>query len=145
MKQGWEIKKLGEVMHIARGGSPRPIKKYLTDDPNGINWIKKSEHNQEYVFFYSASNGRTASQNKLFHLPYSSSLKASEFESIYNMTTGLTNLAYAGCKEDGTTAPRGPGGQTKPLAAVEINEVNPYQVSTTGGGDSYLDTELADE
>lgn len=106
---------------------------------------KKSEHNQEYVFFYSASNGRTASQNKLFHLPYSSSLKASEFESIYNMTTGLTNLAYAGCKEDGTTAPRGPGGQTKPLAAVEINEVNPYQVSTTGGGDSYLDTELADE
>ena len=27
-------------MEIARGGSPRPIQNFLTDDPNGINWIK---------------------------------------------------------------------------------------------------------
>ena len=36
----WEWCKLGEVNEIARGGSPRPIKDYLTNDPNGINWIK---------------------------------------------------------------------------------------------------------
>lgn len=40
MKHGWEIKKLGEVCVIERGGSPRPIQSYLTDDPNGLNWIK---------------------------------------------------------------------------------------------------------
>ena len=40
MKQGWEIKKLGEVCTIERGGSPRPIDAYITDEDNGINWIK---------------------------------------------------------------------------------------------------------
>ena len=27
-------------MGIERGGSPRPIKSYITTDSNGINWIK---------------------------------------------------------------------------------------------------------
>ena len=36
----WEWCKLGNVNEIARGGSPRPIKDYLTNDANGINWIK---------------------------------------------------------------------------------------------------------
>ena len=40
MRDGWEKKKLGEVCVIERGGSPRPIQSYLTDDPNGLNWIK---------------------------------------------------------------------------------------------------------
>ena len=40
MKQGWEIKKLGEVCIIERGGSPRPINVFLTDMEDGINWIK---------------------------------------------------------------------------------------------------------
>lgn len=38
--KGWETKKLGEVCIIERGGSPRPIEKYLTEDESGINWIK---------------------------------------------------------------------------------------------------------
>ena len=29
-----------ELVSIQRGGSPRPIDEYITDDPNGINWIK---------------------------------------------------------------------------------------------------------
>ena len=36
----WERVRLGSICEIARGGSPRPIKQFLTDDPNGINWIK---------------------------------------------------------------------------------------------------------
>ena len=40
MKQGWEIKKLGEVCEIERGGSPRPIQAYITESDDGINWIK---------------------------------------------------------------------------------------------------------
>ena len=35
--------RLGELCAIARGGSPRPISKFLTDDPQGINWIKISD------------------------------------------------------------------------------------------------------
>lgn len=40
MKKDWTYKKLGEVCEIERGGSPRPIDEYITDDENGINWIK---------------------------------------------------------------------------------------------------------
>ena len=36
----WEWVRLGSVLEIARGGSPRPIQQYLTTDPDGINWIK---------------------------------------------------------------------------------------------------------
>ena len=36
----WEWTTLGMVLEIARGGSPRPIKDYLTEGANGINWIK---------------------------------------------------------------------------------------------------------
>ncbi len=36
----WKMVKLGDVAKIIRGGSPRPIEDYITDSPNGINWIK---------------------------------------------------------------------------------------------------------
>ena len=39
-EKGWEVKKLGEVCTIERGGSPRPITDFITNDVNGINWIK---------------------------------------------------------------------------------------------------------
>ena len=32
--------RLGKVLEVARGGSPRPIKEYLTTDNTGVNWIK---------------------------------------------------------------------------------------------------------
>ncbi|MBL3554763.1 MULTISPECIES: restriction endonuclease subunit S [Marinobacter] len=31
--------KLGDVFDVARGGSPRPIESFITDDPSGVNWI----------------------------------------------------------------------------------------------------------
>jgi type I restriction enzyme, S subunit len=37
---GWEWELLGNVCHIERGGSPRPIKSFLTDSLDGLNWIK---------------------------------------------------------------------------------------------------------
>ena len=36
----WEQRKLGELVEIERGGSPRPIEQYITDDPCGLNWVK---------------------------------------------------------------------------------------------------------
>jgi type I restriction enzyme S subunit len=35
-----KMSSLGELCHIQRGGSPRPIKDYITTDSNGLNWIK---------------------------------------------------------------------------------------------------------
>ena len=38
--ENWEWISLGTVLEIARGGSPRPIKAFLTEESNGVNWIK---------------------------------------------------------------------------------------------------------
>ena len=36
----WEQRKFGELVIIERGGSPRPINKFITGDENGLNWVK---------------------------------------------------------------------------------------------------------
>ncbi len=36
----WKQVKIGDVCVVERGGSPRPIDKFITDKDNGINWIK---------------------------------------------------------------------------------------------------------
>ena len=36
----WEQRKFKETVLIERGGSPRPIDDYITDQENGLNWIK---------------------------------------------------------------------------------------------------------
>jgi len=48
----WEVKKLGDVLSIERGGSPRPIKKYLTELSDGINWIKISDATASEKYIY---------------------------------------------------------------------------------------------
>ncbi|EPR4092156.1 restriction endonuclease subunit S [Campylobacter coli] len=51
LPQGWEWKSLGEIFNIERGGSPRPIKEFLTDKEDGINWIKIGDiKNQKYLY-----------------------------------------------------------------------------------------------
>ena len=38
--EAWEQRKLGDLLTIERGGSPRPIDAYLTTEENGLNWVK---------------------------------------------------------------------------------------------------------
>ncbi|MGA1410088.1 MAG: restriction endonuclease subunit S [Prochlorotrichaceae cyanobacterium] len=40
---GWNHTKLGDVFDIARGGSPRPIQDFLTEDKDSIPWIMISD------------------------------------------------------------------------------------------------------
>ena len=37
--KGWPTSTLEELFEIARGGSPRPIDDYITESPDGVNWI----------------------------------------------------------------------------------------------------------
>lgn len=43
---------LSEICKIQRGGSPRPIQKFITNDVDGINWIKIGDTNEngKYIF-----------------------------------------------------------------------------------------------
>lgn len=39
----WRLCQIAEIFEVARGGSPRPIDNYLTDSPDGLNWIMISD------------------------------------------------------------------------------------------------------
>lgn len=92
-----------------------------------------SVFNQEEIFFYSSS--LSASKD----LPYSSSFIASDVDSLFTTHTGLSNLAYNGCKNIGLNQP---DGSDKP---VEVFEVNPYAVTVDKKQDSNLDVDLKNE
>lgn len=49
--ENWRWEKVGKVLGIARGGSPRPITSYLTNSDDGYNWIKigDSEIGGKYI------------------------------------------------------------------------------------------------
>lgn len=36
----WVEKKFGDTITIERGGSPRPIENFITENENGLNWVK---------------------------------------------------------------------------------------------------------
>ena len=48
----WKVKKLIDVCVVERGSSPRPIKKFITDDDNGVNWIKigDTKNIEKYIY-----------------------------------------------------------------------------------------------
>jgi type I restriction enzyme S subunit len=52
-EKGWEMKTLSSLFEIERGGSPRPIQDYFTDDPTGLNWILISDATDSSKYIYS--------------------------------------------------------------------------------------------
>lgn len=48
-----ELKKLDEVLKVVRGSSPRPIKSYITESEEGVNWIKIGDANENDKYITS--------------------------------------------------------------------------------------------
>ena len=47
----WQSSKIGEVLIVERGGSPRPIINYISKDDDGINWIKIGDTSEDgYIY-----------------------------------------------------------------------------------------------
>ncbi len=93
----------------------------------------KSALNDDRIYHYSSS------VSKSLNLWYSSSFEKSEKESLFTSHTGMFNLMYGGCLENGDTIPDGN------KIAVEITEVNPYRVTSRRSGDSFVDVQLDNE
>ena len=51
----WLWTYLGNVSYIVRGGSPRPIKQYITHDADGINWIKIGDVEKGGKYIYQTN------------------------------------------------------------------------------------------
>jgi type I restriction enzyme S subunit len=50
--EGWVNATLEQICVIARGGSPRPIKAFLTNESDGVNWIKIGDATASSKFIY---------------------------------------------------------------------------------------------
>lgn len=97
LPQGWEVKTLGEIFLIERGGSPRPIKEYLTDDESGINWIKIGDTKDisKYIF-------TTAQKIKLEGKKYSRFVEVGDLILSNSMSFGKPYIMKTtGCIHDG--------------------------------------------
>ena len=49
----WKWARFGNLTYIVRGGSPRPIKEYITTREDGINWIKIGDVEKGGKYIYS--------------------------------------------------------------------------------------------
>ena len=95
--KSWEWVKLGSICIIARGGSPRPIKDYITTEPNGVNWIKigDTEKNGKYI-------NSTAEKIKPSGVSKSRMVHAGDFLLTNSMSFGRPYiLKIDGCIHDG--------------------------------------------
>lgn len=89
--------KLGDVLEIARGGSPRPIQDYLTDDENGLNWIKIGDTEKGGKYIDSVKE-----KIKPSGLSHTRAVKAGDFLLTNSMSFGRPYiLKVDGCIHDG--------------------------------------------
>lgn len=93
---GYEVT-LGEVLRIVRGGSPRPINEYLTDDPDGLNWIKIGDVPPDGKFVDA-----TAQRIKPSGLSKTRTVKPGDFILSNSMSFGRPYIVRIdGCIHDG--------------------------------------------
>ena len=92
--------KLGDVADIFRGGSPRPIQDYITEDVNGINWIKIGDVATNAKFIE-----HTEERIKPSGVAMSRQVKAGDFLLSNSMSFGRPYiLKIDGCIHDGWLA-----------------------------------------
>ena len=97
MKAGWQAKTLGETCQIARGGSRRPIQEFITDDPNGVNWVKISDATASGKFIYE-----TKEKIKPSGVSRSRLVKPGDFLLSNSMSFGRPYIMQTtGCIHDG--------------------------------------------
>ena len=102
-KDGWVEKRLGEVAEIQRGGSPRPIKDFITKNKDGYNWIKIGDVVPSGKFITS-----TAEKIRKEGLRKTRQVFAGEFLLSNSMSFGRPYiLKIDGCIHDGWLVLRG--------------------------------------
>ena len=50
-----KVVELGSVCEVVRGGSPRPIIDYITNEPGGVNWLKIGDVSETDKYFLHAN------------------------------------------------------------------------------------------
>jgi type I restriction enzyme, S subunit len=93
----WPVVQLGDIFDIARGGSPRPIDRFITDDPDGVSWILIGDASDESKYI-----SRTKKRIKPDGVSRSRRVKPGDFLLTNSMSFGRPYImAMAGCIHDG--------------------------------------------
>jgi type I restriction enzyme S subunit len=104
MKKGWQTKALGEICDIERGGSPRPIKSFITTAQDGVNWIKISDATASGKYIYE-----TEQKIKLEGVKRSRMVYEGDFILSNSMSFGRPYIMRtSGCIHDGWLVLRQP-------------------------------------
>ena len=105
MNTEWVHRKIGEVCTVERGGSPRPIDKYITDNSDGINWIKIGDTTDSMFITQTAQKIRPEGMKK------SRYVQPGDFLLSNSMSFGRPYiLKIDGCIHDGWLVLRDNGG-----------------------------------
>ncbi len=96
-KSNFTIKKLKDICEISRGGSPRPIHKFLTDKEDGINWIKIGDTKGVNKYIY-----KTKEKIKPEGIKHSRLVESGDFILSNSMSFGKPYIVRTtGCIHDG--------------------------------------------
>ena len=138
----WPLVYIGDVCEVERGASPRPINDYITDDPNGINWIKIGDGKPNSLLIESTKE-KITKEGAL----KSRYVKKGDLILSNSMSYGRPYiLGIDGCVHDGWLIIRNTKGLFDPtylcyvLGSEEI--MKEYQRLATGGVVSNLNSNL---
>lgn len=89
--------KFGDIAVVVRGGSPRPIQNFITDDDNGIPWIKIGDTNPNDKYVLTTKEKITIEGSKKSRI-----VKSGDFILSNSMSFGRPYiLKIDGCIHDG--------------------------------------------
>lgn len=92
-----DMKTIDDIANICRGASPRPIAKFVTDDEDGVNWIKIGDVTEDDIYITHTAERITKEGAKK-----SRAVKPGDFILSNSMSFGRPYiLGINGCVHDG--------------------------------------------
>jgi type I restriction enzyme S subunit len=137
----WETVYLGDICVIERGGSPRPISEFITNDENGVNWVKITDATASGKCIYSTEEKiipEGVKRSRMVH--------PGDFILSNSMSFGRPYIMQTtGCIHDGWLALRNPKADTDFLYFILSSEVVSNQFESLAAGSTVrnLNVEIA--
>ena len=139
----WKTVKLGDICEIERGGSPRPISDFVTNDEDGVNWIKITDATASGKCIYATEEKIIPEGVKRSRMVY-----PGDFILSNSMSFGRPYIMQtSGCIHDGWLVLRKPNADTDFLYFILSSEVVSNQFESLAAGSTVrnLNVQIAKE
>lgn len=140
---GWKTVSLADICEIERGGSPRPISDFVTNDEDGVNWIKITDATASGKCIYATEEKIIPDGVKRSRMVY-----PGDFILSNSMSFGRPYIMQtSGCIHDGWLVLRKPNADTDFLYYILSSEVVSNQFESLAAGSTVrnLNVQIAKE